>query len=344
MYFRLLLWPAILVLSSGLAAYGADPPISLELVAEQGFPIEGQQQWIRFLQDRQFGFSGVRIRSARAGDEPAIDNRGSDLAPRYTVTGVLTSGRRLVLPGQAFRYGQRKELAQWLEKLRRGGAEAVTAPTGAFGLTARQLAKLRDGLKRPVVVATKGQPLRDVVRHVERMSNITLDTDAEAQRVLSGSSKVLDELQGLSCGSALAAAVRPYGLLVTPIGQGTRDVGLRITRSAKPEDAWPVGVAAKGGLADVAPVLMKFINVEVVDQPLDDTLDTIQQRLEIPFLYDHNALARHEVDLHQPVKLLRKKTYYMKIIEQLLYQKLLVARVRTDEAGSPFLWITSVKK
>ena len=52
----------------------------------------------------------------------------------------------------------------------------------------------------------------------------------------------------------------------------------------------------------------------------------------------------HDVDLHDTVDLPPKKTFYKKILDLLLFQKKLVAEVRTDEAGSAFLWITSAKR
>ena len=115
--------------------------------------------------------------------------------------------------------------------------------------------------------------------------------------------------------------MRPYGLMVTPTGQGTRTVGLRVTAIGKPEDAWPIGTRPKEPPAELAPDLFKFINVEINDQPLDETLDVIQGAIKIPFLYDHNALARHEVDLTRTWSLPAKKTFYKKIIDQLLFQK-----------------------
>ncbi len=344
MLFRALTLTICLLLDGATTAVAADVPITLEVLTDRGFAIDGQQRWMRYLGDKAFGLTHVRIRSSRAGDEPKIVNRGSDSAPRYEVTGILTANGRLGLPGLIVRYGQRKELIAWLDKLRRGGDQAVTAPTGIFGLRSKQLAALHDALKQRVAIPTKGKSVREVVQHIQRMSQLQIDLDASAQPVLSGSNKVLDELNGLSCGTALAVAVRPYGLSVVPTGQGARTVGLRVTKNAKSEEIWPIGRRAKSGAGSLAPALLKFINVEIVDQPLDDTLDAIQGRLKIPFLYDHNALARHEVNLHDTVNLPRKKTFYKKIIDLLLFQKLLIAQLRTDEAGAPFLWITSVKR
>jgi hypothetical protein len=330
-----------MVLGSAATLQGGEAPVSLELATGSGLPVGAHQRWMQFLQD--FDFTHVRIRSARAGDEPKIENRGSDSAPRYAVTGMLTGDGRLALPGALVRYGQGKELSAWLEKLRQGGVDAATSPTGAFGLTAKQLATLRDTFRTPVAMPTKGKPVRELVRHVRRMIDMEIEVDASASTVLSENNTVLDELQGVGCGTALAAAVRPYGLLLTPTGQGTRTVGLRITKNATLEDAWPIGLPIDKGVGSVAPVLMKFINVEIVDQPLDKTLDAIQQRLEIPFLYDRNALAQHEVDLQEKVNFAPKRTFYKKIIDQLLFQKLLVCELRTDAGGRPFLWITSAK-
>ncbi|MFW6169204.1 MAG: hypothetical protein ACODAD_01860 [Planctomycetota bacterium] len=344
MLYRSLLLVFCFLLSGVATGQAADPPVSLELATERGFPINGHQRWMQFLQDPQLNVTHVRIRSARGGDEPTIKNRGSASSPRYTVTGLLTTDGQLALPGLVVRHGQHKELSEWLEKLRRGGVETATSPTGIFGLNAKQLDALGEALKEPVAISTKGQSIRDVLRHIRRKITVDVEIDSTASRAISDENTVFDELRGLSCGTALAAAIRPYGLLATPTGQGTRAVGIRVTKDATLKDAWPVGGRVKTGLGNLAPNLLKFIEVEIADQPLGATLDTIQNRLEIPFLYDHNALARHEVDLSEHVNLPAKKTFYKKIIDQLLFQKLLVSELRTDELGTPFLWITTAKK
>ena len=132
--------------------------------------------------------------------------------------------------------------------------------------------------------------------------------------------------------------------MVKPTGQGARTVGLQVTRIGKPEDAWPIGTRPKESPGELAPDLFKFINVEINDRPLSEALDAIEQRVKIPFLYDHNALARHEVDLETHVDLPARKTFYKKIIDLLLFQVMLKSELRADESGAPFLWITSTKQ
>ncbi len=339
---RLLLLSTCLLLWHAAGGQAADPPVSLELAVEPGFEVDGQQRWMTFLGG--LGFSSLRMRGARESDEPVIENRGSDDAPRYVVTGVLTADNRLALPGVTIRHGQRKELTEWLEKLRRGGGEAVTTATGVFGLTTKQLVTLHDALKKPVPGTTKGKTLPDIVEQLQRSIAVAVEIDSNARPALSSENVVLDELQGLSCGTALAAAGRPYGLTVTPIGQGTRTVGVQLTRAGKPEESWPIGTSPKQSPAELAPNLFKFVNVEINDEPLNKALEAIRERVQLPVLFDHNALARHEVDLSTLVNLPGKRTFYKKIIDQLLFQVQLRSELRVDEAGKPFLWITSTKK
>lgn len=220
----------------------------------------------------------------------------------------------------------------------------VTAATGMFGLTAKQLVTLHEALKKPVTGTTKDKTLRDIVEQLQRRIAVTVTIDNSAQQALSSENTVLDELQGLSCGTALAAAGRPYGLTITPTGQGTRSVGIQITRSGKPEESWPIGTLANKSPAELAPSLFKFVNVEINDRPLSEALESLQGRVQLPLLFDHNALARHEVDLNTHVNFPAKKTFYKKIFDQLLFQVLLKSELRVDEAGTPFLWITSTRK
>ena len=156
----------------------ANPPVALELVTEPGFPIDGQQRWLQFVQSLNNGFSTVRIRSARVDDQPKIENRGSEETPRYAVTGMLLQTGRLALPGVTVRYGQRDELTSWLDKLRRGGSETVTAPTVAFGLTERQLTTLKLNMRKRLILSTKNRPLGELVRHLQQTFDVQLDVDA----------------------------------------------------------------------------------------------------------------------------------------------------------------------
>jgi hypothetical protein len=332
---------ALLTIRASGSGEAAQPPLSLELVTESGLSPEGQQQWMDALKD--LGIANLRIRSARPGDEPTIVNRGTDDNPRYAVIGVLAKDNQLVLPGLTVRFGQRQQLRDWFARVRSGGVDAVTGDAGAFGLTAKQFLALHEVVKPAIKFETKGKPVRAVVQQIVDSLPVTVEIEAAAAALVAGE-PVPDELQGLSRGTALAAAVRPLGLVVTVTGQGQRAAGLRVAKPSGKEETWPVGIAPTGSPDKLAPALFKFINVEVNERPLTEALDAIRGRINIPVLFDHNALAKHEIDLQAKVNLPPKKTFYKKIIDDLLFQAMLRSELRVDDADKPFLWITSIKK
>ena len=334
----------LILLSVPATFVAAQTPVSLELVTESGFPVDGQTQWLESL--KTLGLTTVRIRSAHPGDEPLITNRGTDENPRYVVIGVLTRDNRLQLPGLTIRSGQRQQLKDWLTRLREGGQDVVTGAAGAFGLTAKQFVVLHDAVKPAIPLETKGKLVRDVVKQIVDNTPVVVEADATAATAIAGNEQVPDDLQGLSRGTALAAAVRPLGLVVVVTGQGKRAGGLRITEPTGKQEAWPVGIALTSATPPdrVAPALFKFINVEINERPLSEALAALQERIQIPVLLDHNALAKHEVDINTKVSFPPKKTFYKKIIDDLLYQAMLRSELRLDDEDRPFLWITTIKK
>jgi hypothetical protein len=138
--------------------------------------------------------------------------------------------------------------------------------------------------------------------------------------------------------------VRPLGLVVLVTGQGQRVGGLRIAPPQAKQEPWPVGIALVGSPNKSAPTLFKFINVEINEEPLSSALEAIAGRLKMPVLFDHNAIALQDIDLNTKVSLPAKKTYYKKIIDDLLFQAKLRSELRVDDRDEPFLWITSIKK
>lgn len=340
-----LLLPVIvtaLVISGVRQPAAAQVPVSLELVSASGLSPETQQNWFQAL--NRVGFTDLRVRSARPGDAPTVDNRGTPQQPRYVVTGVLTRDNRLQLPGLTVRFGQRQQLTDWLERLRAGGEDAITGDPGAFGLTARQFEVLHEALRPASGFATKGRPSRDVIRQLLDSIPVHVDVDPAAATAVDTREEVLDELQRLSRGTALAAVLRPLGLVVTVTGQGQAAPGLRITRSGAAADTWPIGTAPTGSPDKTAPGLFKFLNVEIHDRPLAEALGAIEQRLQIPLVFDRNALAKHDIDLQQPVNFPAKNTFYKKIVDDLLFQARLRSELRIDDAQHPFVWITTIKK
>ena len=332
----------VLLLSSAAALHAA-PPVEFDLVAEQGVAVTAQHEWLALFKD--LDQTGLRIRSVESGDKPTVEKVGGGKNLSYRVTGIITATNTLRLPGATFRSTDKRGLQQWIEKLKVGGEEHLTAKVGAFGLTSKQLVEVHTALAAKVDFSTKGVRTGDVVRKISVKLTPAPTLDADAKQSLAGSDTVADELQGLSSGTALAAALRPLGLVLVPEKGRGLEVKLRITAVRQSDQSWPVGWPTEKKTNEIMPQLLKFLNVEIDKTPLDEALPALQERVEVPFLIDYNSLARQRIDLTKTkVSLPSGNTFYAKILDRVLSQAKLSWEIRVDEAEEPFLWISSKLK
>ncbi len=257
-------------------AVSAEPRIEIEVCTEPGYPLTGARHWNEML--GELGLASVRIRGAKPGDEPAIKTSGKEPSLTYRVTGILTADDKLVLPRGRFTKSDRGRLAAWLEKLKAGGEEGVTVKPAAFGLLPSQLVKVHEALAVPVRFSTAGKPPRDVARQIAEGLALKFISDTTSQKALGTQEPVADELEGLTSGTALAAVLRPLGLVLVPEKSGS-DLRLRITDSRSANEHWPVGWPSKDNPGQTLPELFKFLNVEITDTSLGESLAAIGGRV-----------------------------------------------------------------
>ena len=323
----------------------AQPTVEMELITEPGFPLTGSRAWLKALED--VGASSLRIREASSSETGGIKNVGTESQPRYVVKGILSSKNQLRVPGGTFSVNDTVAIKRWIVKLKADGVEGLFARTGAFGLTSKQLLDLHKRLSKPVTASTKSEKATDVASRIIGGLDIRVVIDPATRATFEGDEKVTADLFGMSSGTALAAILRPLGLVVVPQRRDGDETFLVITDATKSREIWPVGWPPENSTGEAMPKLLEFLNVEIDDFSLSDALNSIQERLDAPFLYDENNLARYGVDPSQVrVSLPKMRTYYKKIIDRLLIQAKprLTSEVRVDEAGKPFLWITTMKQ
>jgi len=330
------------LLSLGQAT--AAPRVTLELMTGKGFPITGSQEWLRALQG--CGADSIRIRAARAGDRPDVEVTGAGATASYRVTGLLDASSQLHLPGmRAVSKTSTGKLKAYFDKLRDGGVEGVATPPAAFGLTPTQLLDLHKKLSAKVTFSTAGRKSIDVARQLVGVLPMTVTMDESAKPALASNAKVAEEMTGLSLGTTLAAVLRPLGLVFYAKKPAGRNVMLIVTDVRNAKDTWPVGWPAERSPRETLPALFTFINVEIDGFTLNQAVGAISKRLQAPVLFDHNAMARHGIDGDRVVVSLPKgRTYYKKIIDRLLYQAKMKSELRIDEANTPFIWASTVKK
>jgi hypothetical protein len=312
----------------------------VELVTEARAPITAQQQWARAL-----ARAGVtaRVRSGGSAAKIGVEVRGSETAPIYLVTGVVTSSNQLLTPGGRFRLHEVDKLARWLDDLAKYGPADQRPELAAFGLSADEFSELRKELSRRVGFSTDGASRAEVVRKIAARLTLPVRVDGDLSRSLEHES-VSADLDGLSCGTALAYAIRAPGLALMPRQAAGNGLELAVVRAGRDTEAWPVGWEPEEPEPKVLPKIYEVLNVNVQGVTALEVLDAVRQRLEVPVLLDHNAMARHGVEPDKlVVNMPQRRTTYVRLLRTTLFQAGLKHELRVDEAGKPFLWITTLK-
>jgi hypothetical protein len=333
--------PLLLLAVIGNGASAADGRIDLELVTVGEFPNEQTRDWLAMLQ--KLKLDGIRIHAGTEDDVPEIATEGSEKSPTYRVKGLLTPGGNLILKGAKFKLGDRTAIGSWMDKLKQGGEEGLTAKPGAFGLLPKQLAAVHEALAGPVVFSTAGGAPKDMIDKLASKLSLNVSLDSSADAALRSAEPFPDELLGISSGTSLAAILRPSGLVFVPVKGKGDSVELKITDSRSVEKSWPVGWSSDKGKGQLLPDLFKTLNVEIADTPLEESMAAIQKRVNVPFLLDQNSLARQRVDLKKKLSLPKANLSYARILDKLLTQVKCKIEVRLDEADKPFVWVTTLK-
>jgi hypothetical protein len=344
---RRLTLPVALIVSmaavSGPVA-AAGGRVELELVTGQRVPVTAQQQWLRLL--AQAGVSNLRIRAQRPSDATRIDVRGTETAAVYVVTGLITSSNEVVVPGERFKPTEAARLARWLDDLARLGPPQQRPVKSAFGLTATELEQVHEDLARPLGFSSQGVSRAEVVEGITRRLRLPLRSAAPAVLAIADDKddKLVEELSSLTCGTALAYVLRPLGLCLVPRESAQGGPEYAIVQAAANLEAWPVGFEPGRPKPDILPTMYESLNVNIEGVTVAKVLEAVGARLKVPILPDYNAMARHGIDPEKVfVSLPRGRMTYSLVLRRVLSQARLKSELRVDEAGTPLLWITTVK-
>jgi hypothetical protein len=313
--------------------------LQLKVVASDRSIVGEQQRWMEMLS----GVGADRVLSQTSREsQPTIEETDLGDSVHVAVTGIITNNQ-LLLPGGKFSIRDKARIRDHLQKLRDDGAEVALAKKMAFGLTAKQLVALHDQLSSPVVESSKGRKATDVARELVNLAGLTTVIDESAKPLIESEEVIIDELQGLSVGTALSAAVRPLGLIVEPKREQGAEIKLHLRDSREADENWPVGWPISDSPVNVSPKLFTQLDLQIRMVALKDVLDAFQGRLEIPFLYDRNGMARKGLEPAEiKVTYVKNKTNYGIAMRKVLEQSKpkMKYELRIDEVGKPFIWIS----
>jgi hypothetical protein len=346
-YIRHKVWWAIGLTSSltfsAFSLLAAEPArIEFEIVTEQGLPPTTTQKWYRTLSDLKV--AGLRIRAETASDKPKIDRSGAKDQAVFRVTGRIDARGMLALPGGRFTTTDAAKIARWMHELSNNGVAGVTERKEAFGLTRGQLVDVTKDLTRAVSFSTKGLEPLNAIQRITAALRLETATDGAVRQALAADDPVRDELEGLSSGTALAAILRPAGAALAPVKPDGQPVQYRLVPATATGDVWPIGWPPEQPRGKTAPKLIELLNAEMDGVSAAEAIEAIRGRLDLPLLWDHNNLVRHGTELNTLVQVPAKRTYYGKVLDQVLFKVGLKYELRVDENDKPFLWITTLKR
>lgn len=339
---------AVCCLTMCRAGHAASPPgepparsaavVRLELVGDPQGVGQTFHQWGEAL-DRA-GIRNVRLRAAELGERPTIEKTLAGERPMYRVVGLIVSHDEVIVPGRRFKRSQAAELKAWLDDLAARGPAEEREPVGAFGLTGSQFAALHDDAAQQVGFATAKLNCKEVVERIAQRLKHPLALDSVAARALA-EEQLAEELQTFSAGTALAYVLRTPGYCLQPqVSAGRPQWSVVPARPGL--EVWPVGWPVKTP-NQALPGIFEFLNVNLQNAPAADVLTAIAGRVNVPVLVDHNAVARHGLDIRKPVTVPPGRTTYSLALRKALSQAGLQFEIRADEADRPFLWVTSIK-
>jgi len=306
--------------------------------------LDDQQKWGQLL--AEVGADSYRMKTARKNVEVKVDESSLGGRPHYRVIGVL-SRNRLNLPGGTFTTRDKEKIKAHLKKIREDGPNTALSEKLAFGLTAEQLVALQEDLASEHKTSTKNQKVADIVNIIASKVKTPIRIDDSAREALSGDDKIAEEMQTLTCGTTLAAIIRPIGLVAVPKREQGKEVEIFIVDSRKADEHWPVGWPPEGSNYAAVPGMFKRENADIENFVVKDVLDVIEKTCKVPFVYDHNSMARHGVELDKrTVTYKQDRTAYYSILVRILAKgrPQMKIEVRLDEASTPFIWITTMRK
>ncbi|MBS0208151.1 MAG: hypothetical protein JSS27_04280 [Planctomycetes bacterium] len=320
----------------------AEPRVEMVLGTEPGFPATGLRNWFTLLTELKV--DNLQIRGAAATDKIEIVTRGPANATIYVVHGRLTGGNQLIVPGARFGSGDRNGIRNWLEQLKKEGADrAAGAPRESFGLTPQLRALVEGDLSRPVDISTADQPTKAIVERLATRLAYPLLADPAARAALAEADPVADELKGVSIGTTVAALARTAGYAVVPRTGSQGKPEYLLTPLASTKESWPVGWTPAHKDGEIVPGIVEVINVEIEDTPVAEIVEVVTERLKLPVIYDRAIMKRQRLDpTRAKASFPAGKSMYAIVLRRAMFKASLTYEMRLDDSGKPFLWITSV--
>jgi hypothetical protein len=320
--------------------------ITVELVTgTEGIGLAAQQ-WQQVFAKLQIP---LQVRRAIRDEKPEVKERTFGTLREVTVIGQLDRSGKIIVPGRSFTQADAPKLAEWIDELKTFGAKGSPENKPLWGLDKEQFGTIYSALSEPVKIEVAGKSFEAALLAMElppkypvRLSTATADwLRSEFEQL----PPVRSAVKGLSQGTALAIVLNEYGLGFRPWRTPSGSVELAVEPLTKTTDVWPIGWPLEPlQQRKLAPKMFEFIPVELEDVKLLDVFDAVSVKTEVSIYVDHYRIEAKQIDLaNLRVSHPSRQTTWGLLLKRVTNPAKLTHALWMDEAGRPFIWVTTLE-
>ena len=285
------------------------------------------------------------FRKGQPGEKTRVEEPQDALRKTVKAVGLMNRDGSISFTGRTFTIVQIEALEKWLNNLESYGAGGPPNESSTWGLSNDQLTEVLKLLGEQVSESVDLQSPVTAIDSLQlpKVFRVTFTEAASKRDAASGSLKPTDDFLGLTKGSVLAASLAQFGLGFRPKVDDNGKYFLEVDAGNESHNMFPVGWKNTSPITLVVPELAKSMIVELEKPvPLTGLIDIIARKIRRPHFYSSHELAVARKDLSR-IMYTRKRdriTPYT-LIGVVGKTHNIGISIRTDEAGSVFLWVTS---
>lgn len=289
----------------------------------------------------------VRVRQTLLEDKPEVKEIPLGTLRQVKAVGQLQRDGTLFFPGKVFRASDGPKLKEWIDELKTYGAQGAPEGQPLWGLDEVQFQALYTSLAAKVEPKVHGLSFDEALARLPLNEKyplrISTASRAWLQQEYETVPPVRQFLRGMSTGTALAVLLNDYGLGFRPLRTPEGAIEIAVDPLKQTTDVWPIGWDLKLSRAETAPTLFQLIPIALDDALLVDVLDAVAVKTEIPILTDHYRIEGSGIDLSRlKVSYPSRKSSWSLLLRAVTNPHKLTRRIRIDEQGQPFVWITTL--
>lgn len=298
------------------------------------------RQWTRALTKLDVN---LRIRRGTSADKPGIIEVKQGDFRKVTVTGKLDRTGRLIFKDRVFKRGDDAKFGEWVRELKTYGGQGAPAGKPLWGLSKTQFGKVYAALTKPVAKDVHGASLDAALTGLGLPADYPVRYSVAGKKAAAGATQtVRKHVSGQSLGTSLALVLRDYGLGFRPFRTPSGDIELVIDPLSIARDAWPIGWDLKASRPKTAPKMFQLIVVDLEKTKLTDLFTAVAAKTGVPIHVDFLAAKAKGIDVDKiVVSYPRRKSSYSLLLKSVTVRNKLSRKLRIDEAGKPFVWVTA---